>query len=104
MERLARLHAEPECQVSIRAPFNNVAEITHECCSHLALHVVSGDLVSEHMKNKRHYNEFNPKNGYFIRLKHVLEWFEADAPGWWEMVRTCITVSVDTRDLPAAYR
>ncbi|KAL1751448.1 hypothetical protein FB107DRAFT_222006 [Schizophyllum commune] len=54
--------------------------------NHLALHVVSGDLVSEHLKNKRHYNEFNPKNGYLIRLKHVLEWFEADAPGWWEMV------------------
>jgi len=45
---------------------------------HLHLHVISADLVSETMKNKKHYNSFHPKLGFFLHIQEVLEWFDAE--------------------------
>ncbi|ESK93045.1 hypothetical protein Moror_8948 [Moniliophthora roreri MCA 2997] len=45
---------------------------------HLHLHVLSADLCSEKMKNKKHYNSFHPKLGFFLHLEDVLSWFEAE--------------------------
>lgn len=45
---------------------------------HLHLHVMSGDLCSDKMKNKKHYNSFHPKLGFFLHLEDVLSWFEAE--------------------------
>ncbi|KAJ3505558.1 hypothetical protein NLJ89_g7351 [Agrocybe chaxingu] len=42
---------------------------------HLHLHVISADLCSERMKNKKHYNSFHPKLGFFLHLDDVLSWF-----------------------------
>ncbi|KAH6918642.1 HIT-like domain-containing protein [Coprinopsis sp. MPI-PUGE-AT-0042] len=44
---------------------------------HLHLHVLSADLVSERMKNKKHYNSFHPSLGFFLHISDVLEWFDA---------------------------
>lgn len=46
-------------------------------CRHLHLHVISADLVSERMKNKKHYNSFHPSLGFFLHMSDVLEWFDA---------------------------
>ena len=46
---------------------------------HLHLHVISADLLSESMKNKKHYNSFHPKLGFFLHIAQVLEWFDAEA-------------------------
>lgn len=43
---------------------------------HLHMHVISSDLCSPSLKNKRHYNSFHPKLGFFIHLDDVLSWFE----------------------------
>ena len=45
---------------------------------HLHLHVLSSDLLSEKMKNKKHYNSFHPKLGFFLDIQEVLEWFDAE--------------------------
>ncbi|EIN07393.1 HIT-like protein, partial [Punctularia strigosozonata HHB-11173 SS5] len=45
---------------------------------HLHLHVLSADLVSSAMKNKRHYNSFHPTRGFFLHLDEVLSWFDSD--------------------------
>ncbi|KZT67782.1 HIT-like protein [Daedalea quercina L-15889] len=45
---------------------------------HIHLHVLSADLCSPAMKNKKHYNSFHPKRGFFISLSDVQEWLEAD--------------------------
>ncbi|EPQ58176.1 HIT-like protein [Gloeophyllum trabeum ATCC 11539] len=45
---------------------------------HLHLHVISSDLVSQALKNKKHYNSFHPKLGFFLHLNDVLSWFESD--------------------------
>lgn len=44
---------------------------------HLHLHVLSADLLSDKMKNKKHYNSFHPKLGFFLHLEDILEWFDA---------------------------
>jgi len=44
---------------------------------HLHLHVISSDLCSPSLKNKKHYNSFHPKLGFFLHLHDVLEWFDA---------------------------
>lgn len=41
------------------------------------LHVLSADLCSERMKNKKHYNSFHPKLGFFLHLEEILELFDA---------------------------
>ncbi|KAJ7709962.1 HIT-like domain-containing protein [Mycena rosella] len=45
---------------------------------HLHLHVLSDDLCSDRMKNKKHYNSFHPKLGFFLDIDEVLSWFDAD--------------------------
>lgn len=55
--------------------------------SHIHLHIISDDFQGSGMKKKRHYNSFNPhpESGYFLRLKTVLQWFEA-VPEFYELV------------------
>jgi len=55
--------------------------------SHLHLHVISSDLNSPALKNKKHYNSFHPKLGFFLHLDDVLEWFEATETRWAEILR-----------------
>lgn len=43
---------------------------------HIHLHIISSDLVSEKLKNKKHYNSFHPSLGFFLHLDDVLEWFD----------------------------
>jgi len=45
---------------------------------HLHLHIISADLCSEKMKNKKHYNSFHPKLGFFLHIDEVTSWFDAD--------------------------
>ncbi|KAL1735303.1 hypothetical protein EV714DRAFT_200995 [Schizophyllum commune] len=49
---------------------------------HVHLHVISADMHSEHLKNKKHYNSFHPKLGFFIHLDDILDWFEAVPSVW----------------------
>ncbi|EJU05530.1 HIT-like protein [Dacryopinax primogenitus] len=46
---------------------------------HIHLHVVSSDLLSSALKNKKHYNSFSPKLGFFIHLSDVLSWLTEGA-------------------------
>ncbi len=46
---------------------------------HLHLHVLSGDLCSERLKNKKHYNSFHPGLGFFLHVDDVLSWFDAES-------------------------
>jgi len=43
---------------------------------HVHLHIISSDLCSPSLKNKKHYNSFHPKLGFFIHFDEVLSWFE----------------------------
>ncbi|KIY50868.1 hypothetical protein FISHEDRAFT_20919, partial [Fistulina hepatica ATCC 64428] len=52
---------------------------------HLHLHVISADLCSDRMKNKKHYNSFHPKLGFFLDIDDVLSWFDAE-PSYFESV------------------
>ncbi|TCD68898.1 hypothetical protein EIP91_009448 [Steccherinum ochraceum] len=45
---------------------------------HLHLHIISADLCSTALKNKKHYNSFHPKHGFFLDLSEVLEWLDAE--------------------------
>ncbi|EIW85063.1 HIT-like protein [Coniophora puteana RWD-64-598 SS2] len=45
---------------------------------HIHLHVISSDLCSPKLKNKKHYNSFHPKLGFFLHLEEVLSWFEEE--------------------------
>jgi len=45
---------------------------------HLHLHVVSSDLCSPSLKQKKHYNSFHPELGFFLHIDQVLSWFEKD--------------------------
>jgi len=45
---------------------------------HLHLHVLSADLVSDKMKNKKHYNSFHPELGFFLHMEQIFEWFDAE--------------------------
>jgi len=55
---------------------------------HLHLHVLSSDLLSEKMKNKKHYNSFHPKLGFFLDIQEILEWFDAEPTFFSDMVKT----------------
>lgn len=66
---------------------------------------MSADLVSDRMKNKKHYNSFHPSLGFFLHIDDVLSWFDAEPTsfkrvsallGWWAM-RTQISVDQLTR-------
>ncbi|TFY55641.1 hypothetical protein EVJ58_g8119 [Rhodofomes roseus] len=52
---------------------------------HIHLHVLSADLCSPAMKNKKHYNSFHPARGFFIPLSDVQEWVEAE-PSYFAMI------------------
>lgn len=43
---------------------------------HVHLHMISNDLISESLKNKKHYNSFHPTLGFFLHLTDVLGWFD----------------------------
>ncbi len=60
-------------------------------CRHLHLHVLSADLCSERMKNKKHYNSFHPKLGFFLDINEVVSWFEAE-PSYYSTVRIALAV------------
>jgi len=49
---------------------------------HIHLHIISSDLHSPSLKNKKHYNSFHPKLGFFLHLDEVLDWFEATDSHW----------------------
>jgi aprataxin len=40
---------------------------------HLHLHVISTDLISPTLKNKKHYASFHPTFGFFVPLADVLQ-------------------------------
>ena len=42
---------------------------------HVHLHIISDDLVSDNLKNKKQYNSFHPSLGFFLHLDHVINWF-----------------------------
>jgi len=50
--------------------------------SHLHLHVISSDLCSPGLKQKKHYNSFHPKLGFFLHIDKVLSWFDGDSAGF----------------------
>jgi hypothetical protein len=63
-------------------------------CSHLHLHVISSDLHSETMKNKKHYNSFHPKHGFFLHYDDVMSWFDA-VPSFFRDVRSLLLILFD---------
>lgn len=63
---------------------------------HLHLHVLSADLVSERMKNKKHYNSFHPSLGFFLHIDDVLSWFEAEPSYFSRVCRFGIVDEVDS--------
>lgn len=42
---------------------------------HIHLHIMSADLVSDHLNNRKHYNSFHPTLGFFLDLDEVLDWY-----------------------------
>lgn len=58
---------------------------------HLHLHIISADLCSTALKNKKHYNSFHPKHGFFLDLSEVLEWLDAEQT-FFEMVRSMSSI------------
>lgn len=59
---------------------------------HVHLHVISADLCSSAMKNKKHYNSFHPKLGFFIHLDEVLSWFDSE-PSYFSEVRIAVCLN-----------
>ncbi|GAA6007033.1 hypothetical protein JCM10207_009177 [Rhodosporidiobolus poonsookiae] len=47
-----------------------------ESMRHVHLHVISSDLISPKLKNKKHYNSFNPDAGFFLHLSDIIEGVE----------------------------
>ncbi|KAG8871432.1 hypothetical protein FRB97_008703 [Tulasnella sp. 331] len=43
---------------------------------HLHLHVISSDYVSPSLKNKKHWNSFNPTHRFFLHIKDVMGWLD----------------------------
>ncbi|KAJ7219218.1 HIT-like domain-containing protein, partial [Mycena pura] len=60
--------------------------------AHLHLHVLSDDLLSDRLKNKKHYNSFHPKHGFFLDIDDVLSWFDAD-PSYFSSVRPSLALT-----------
>ncbi|KDQ12373.1 hypothetical protein BOTBODRAFT_34672 [Botryobasidium botryosum FD-172 SS1] len=48
---------------------------------HVHLHIISSDLCSPALKNKKHYNSFHPKLGFFLHFDEVMSWFEDSGNG-----------------------
>ncbi|KAF8305549.1 hypothetical protein DL93DRAFT_312487 [Clavulina sp. PMI_390] len=59
------------CEWGINIGFHAVPSMDH-----IHLHIISNDLISDHLKKKRHYNSFHPSLGFFIHLDEVLSWFD----------------------------
>jgi len=70
----------------------STSRLTDSLLSHLHLHVLSADLCSEKMKNKKHYNSFHPKHGFFLHMDDVLSWFDAE-PSYFKTVRLLASLS-----------
>lgn len=60
------------------------------------MHVISADLVSHHLKLKKHYNRFHPKLGFFLHYTDVMEWFEA-TPSYYERVSVLPDLNLSRR-------
>ncbi|KAK4335292.1 HIT-like domain-containing protein [Rhodotorula toruloides] len=43
-----------------------------ESMRHVHLHVISSDMLSPKLKNKKHWNSFHPTLGYFLHLSNVI--------------------------------
>ncbi|EJD46088.1 HIT-like protein, partial [Auricularia subglabra TFB-10046 SS5] len=54
---------------------------------HLHLHVMSDDLLGERLKNKKHYNSFHPKLGFWLPLEDVQGWLEASDDYYKQMAK-----------------
>ncbi|ORY89390.1 hypothetical protein BCR35DRAFT_317308 [Leucosporidium creatinivorum] len=44
-----------------------------ESMRHVHMHVISSDMISDRLKNKKHYNSFHPTLGLFLHYDDVLE-------------------------------
>ena len=60
--------------------------LTNYSYRHLHLHIIASDIFSDRLKNKKHYNSFHPKRGFFLHLDDVLSWFDA-TPSYYKTVR-----------------
>ena len=76
---------DPPWRKQLRWKGLNIAPRTYSYFRHLHLHVISADLRSDKMKNKKHYNSFHPKLGFFIHFDEVMSWFEAE-PSFYKQV------------------
>ncbi|KAK9894865.1 HIT-like protein, partial [Cystobasidium minutum MCA 4210] len=47
-----------------------------ESMSHVHLHVISQDFLSDSLKNKKHWNSFNPSHGFFLHLEDMIDWVQ----------------------------
>jgi len=54
---------------------------------HVHLHVISNDLCAKGMKDKKHYNSFHPKLGFFLPLEEVIDWFDSVDEYYMRMAR-----------------
>ncbi|GAA6061473.1 hypothetical protein JCM10212_002552 [Sporobolomyces blumeae] len=48
-----------------------------ESMKHVHLHVISSDMISDRLKNKKHWNSFRPDLGFFLHLDDVIDRVEA---------------------------
>ncbi|KAG8807915.1 hypothetical protein FRC17_004206 [Serendipita sp. 399] len=74
-------------KVLIPSPFIWTGFHAAPSMDHLHMHIISSDLVSPSLKNKKHYNSFHPKLGFFLHLDDVLEWFDGDESYYQSMSR-----------------
>ncbi|GAA6051711.1 hypothetical protein JCM3770_002695 [Rhodotorula araucariae] len=69
-----------------------------ESMRHVHLHVISSDMISPKLKQKKHWNSFHPTLGYFLHLEDVIRGVEAggyhlDPPKSYESLLTGPLVS-----------
>ncbi|GAA5925533.1 DNA 5'-adenosine monophosphate hydrolase [Sporobolomyces koalae] len=43
-----------------------------ESMKHVHLHVISSEMISDRLKNKKHWNSFHPDLGFFLHLEDVI--------------------------------
>ncbi|GAA5916658.1 DNA 5'-adenosine monophosphate hydrolase [Sporobolomyces salmoneus] len=48
-----------------------------ESMKHVHLHVISSDMISDRLKNKKHWNSFHPELGFFLHLSDVIAGVES---------------------------
>jgi aprataxin len=46
---------------------------------HVHLHVISNEMISPSLKNKKHYNSFHPNAGFFLHLTDVIAETESNS-------------------------